>query len=63
MCKKMLSHWQEREHWLKRKTSWPLKKEAWDGERWREMQWFSHPEQIWTVPTRCLECHSVIAIY
>ncbi|EDO34546.1 predicted protein [Nematostella vectensis] len=52
MCRKMLSHWQEREHWLKRNTSWPLKKEVWDGERWLEVQWFWDPDQLWTVPTR-----------
>lgn len=26
MCQKMLSHWKEKEHWLNRDTSWPLKK-------------------------------------
>lgn len=40
MCKKLLSHWDEREHWLGRTTSWPLKKEMWDGKRWLDLQWF-----------------------
>ncbi|XP_048586101.1 uncharacterized protein LOC125568272 [Nematostella vectensis] len=61
MCRKMLSHWQEREHWLKRNTSWPLKKEVWDGEIWLEVQWFWDPDQLWTVPTRCGECLTVIS--
>lgn len=61
MCRKMLSHWYEREHWLKKNSSWPLKKEVWDGERWLKMQWFWDPDQLWTVPTRCVECLAVIS--
>ena len=26
MCKKMLWHWEEKDHWLGRTTSWPTKK-------------------------------------
>lgn len=40
MCRKMLSHWKEKEHWLGRSSSWPLKKEFWDGQRWVDLQWF-----------------------
>lgn len=37
---KMLSHWKERDHWLGKNESWPLKRELWDGERWVDLQWF-----------------------
>ena len=40
MCQKMLSHWNEKEHWHGREESWPLKQEFWDGQRWMELQWF-----------------------
>ena len=31
MCKKMLSHWQGKDHWLGRTLSWAVKNEIWDG--------------------------------
>lgn len=61
MCRKMLSHWDEREHWLKKTTSFPLKKEIWDAERWSQLQWFWDPNQVWTLPTRCVKCLAVIS--
>ena len=61
MCRKLLSHWDEREHWLGRATSWPVKKEMWDGERWLDLQWFWDPDQRWTRPTRCVNCKAIIS--
>ena len=57
----MLSHWEEREHWLGRTSSWPLKKEMWDGQRWVDLQWFWDPNQTWTLPTRCVNCSAIIS--
>jgi len=61
MCKKMLSHWNEREHWLHRDSCWPLKKEIWHGKRWLDLQWFWDPNKNWTLPTRCIHCYVVIS--
>ena len=61
MCKQMLSHWEEREHWLGRTSSWPVKKEIWDGQRWVDLQWFWDPNQTWIVPTRCVNCKAIIS--
>ena len=61
MCRKMLSHWKEKEHWLGRSSSWPLKKEFWDGQRWVELQWFFDPNQTWLLPGRCGNCKAVIS--
>ena len=43
MCRKMTSHWQEKEHWLRRERGWPVKKEIWDGDRFCELSWFWDP--------------------
>ena len=34
MCRKLLFHWEGREHCLGRTLSWPEKKEMWDRQRW-----------------------------
>ena len=56
MCKKMLAHWLEREHWLENSGGWQVKKELWDGKRWAELQWFWNPDSIWALPTCCVYC-------
>lgn len=56
MCKKMLSHWDERDHWLGREEPWPIKKELWHGKRWIELQWFWDPTRTWVVPCSCKHC-------
>lgn len=61
MCKKMLSHWEEKDHWLGRTTSWPTKKEFWDGQRWMELQWFWDPNQTWVLPRRGVNCKAIIS--
>ena len=62
MCKKMLSHWNEREHWLGREESWPLKQEFWDSQRWIDLQWFWDPSKIWPLPTVCVHCSTIISV-
>ena len=65
MCKKMLSHWQEKEHWLEQENSegwgFQCKKEIWDGKRFAELQWFWNPEKEWELPTKCVNCATVIS--
>ena len=61
MCRKLLSHWEERQHWLGRTSSWPLKKEMWGGKRWLDVQWFWNPNQTWTLPARCVNCNAIIS--
>jgi hypothetical protein len=56
MCRKMLSHWNERAHWLGRTESYDNKSELWHGERWVELQWFWDPNTIWVLPTLCPLC-------
>ena len=56
MCRKMLSHWNEREHWLGRTDSYDNKRELWDGKRWVELQWFWDPNSTWVLPTLCTLC-------
>lgn len=60
MCKKMLSHWEEKDHWLGGTTSWPTKKEFWDGQRWVDLQWFWDPNQTWILST-CVTCKTIIS--
>ncbi|CAB3980658.1 Hypothetical predicted protein [Paramuricea clavata] len=56
MCRKMLSHCNERAHWLGRTESYDDKSELWHGERWVELQWFWDPNTIWVLPTLCPLC-------
>ena len=58
----MLSHWNEREHWLGREESWPLKQEFWDGQRWIDLQWFWDRSKIWPLPTVCVHCSTIISV-
>lgn len=62
MCKKMLSHWNRRGHWLGGEESWPLKQEFWDGHWWIEIQWFWDPSKVWPLPTLCVHCTAVISV-
>lgn len=62
MCQKMLSHWNEKEHWLGRKEAWPLKQEFWDGQRWMDLQWFWDPSKVWPLPTLCVHCSAEISV-
>jgi len=51
--KKLLAHWEEKEHWLKRETAWENKNEIWDGDRFRELAWFWDPDASWLLPAVC----------
>ena len=62
MCQKMLSHWNEKEHWLGREESWPLKKEFWVGQRWMDLQWFWDPSKVWPLPALCVHCGAVVSV-
>lgn len=57
MCERMLSHWIEKEHWLDNDEEYPIKKELWDGKRWRDLKWFWNPESQWVLPTSCKHCN------
>ena len=60
-CKKLLSCWYHRDHWLGRVESWPIKKEIWDGKRWCNVQWFWNPSSVFMLPTKCPSCSNVIS--
>ena len=61
LCEKMLSHWKERDHWLGKCESWPLKRELWDGQRWVDLQWFWDPDKTWALPSLCPSCGITIS--
>jgi hypothetical protein len=62
MCQKMVSHWKEREHWLGKNDTWPLKNQIWDGKRWLELQWFWDPNKTWVIPCCCEYCGNTISV-
>ena len=67
MCKKMTTHWEQRDHWISpdRKVGWgyDLKKEFWDGKRFAELSYFWDPNIEWVLPVKCpqLNCGTVIS--
>lgn len=65
-CKKMLSHWFERDHWILQESQdgwgFETKTEIWDGIRFAELQWFWNPEEQWKLPAQCLSCKGVISV-
>ena len=65
-CKKMLSHWFERDHWILQESQdgWGFepKTEIWDGTRFAELQWFWNPEEQWKLPSQCPCCKGVISV-
>lgn len=60
MCKKMMAHWENKEHWIRGIGSNFILKEVWDGSRFNELSWFWNPECSWMLPFRCKFCNSVI---
>ena len=62
MCRKMLSHWYERYHWLGATESFPVKRELWDGQRWCNLHWYWDPKSQWMLPTICPCCKEVIPV-
>ena len=65
-CKKMLSHWFEKDHWLgqENQDGWGFtcKSEIWDGRRFSELQWFWNPEEEWQLPAKCDNCGGVVSV-
>ena len=65
-CKKMLSHWFERDHWILQESQdgwgFETKTEIWDGTRFAELQWFWNPEEQWKLPAQCPCCKGVISV-
>ena len=65
-CKKMLSHWFERDHWILQESQdgwgFETKTEIWDGNRFAELQWFWNPEEQWKLPAQCPSCKGVISV-
>ena len=65
-CKKMLSHWFQKDHWIERESEdgwgFELKKEIWDGNRFAELQWFWNPEEQWKLPAKCRSCKGVVSV-
>lgn len=44
MCKKMMAHWENKEHWIKDVGPNFILKEVWDGSRFNELSWLWDPE-------------------
>ena len=65
-CKKVLSHWFEKDHWLgqENQDGWGFtcKSEIWDGRRFSELQWFWNPEEEWQLPAKCDNCGGVVSV-
>ena len=61
MCYAMLGHWKNRDVWLgKSGPTFPLN-EIWDGERFKEIQWFFDPQAKWPLPHTCRKCdHKIL---
>ena len=57
-CRRMAAHWVEMEHWLESMATDEdrLKKEVWDGARFKELSWFWDPSCEWVLPARCPSC-------
>ena len=61
MCKKMMAHWEEKEHWISGVGPNFTLKEVWDGSRFNELKWFWDPACEWMLPGRCSFCATVIS--
>lgn len=61
MCKKMMAHWNEKEHWNQGVGPNFTLKEVWNGDRFNQLRWFWNPESSWMLPTRCQLCKTVVS--
>ncbi len=61
MCKKMMAHWENKDHWIRGTGPNFTLTEVWDGSRFNELSWFWNPECSWMLPFRCTFCSSVIS--
>ena len=62
MCKKMMGHWKEKEHWIRGMGPFFINKEIWDGSHFNELKWFWDPACKWMLPVRCNFCAAVISV-
>lgn len=62
MCKKMMGHWDEKEHWIKGQGPNFILKEIWDGARFNEISWFWDPDSQWMLPIKCQLCGNILSI-
>ena len=62
MCKKMMAHWDEKEHWIQGEGANFTLKEIWNGERFNELKWFWNPDSHWMLPVKCQYCDNVISV-
>ena len=60
-CQKMTAYWRQKEHWIDGPRREVPYKELWDGERFAELSWFWDPNKQWLLPTRCINCQSIIS--
>ena len=60
MCRKMLAHWMNRDHWISGTGSNSELKEVWGGSRFSELSWFWDPTSKWMLPCRCKCCGTVM---
>lgn len=62
MCKKMMSHWQNKENWIEGVgANVEELKEIWDGARFNELKWFWDPTSKWMLPFKCSFCLCIIS--
>lgn len=62
MSKKMMGHWDEKEHWIKGQGPNFILKEIWDGARFNEISWFWDPDSQWMLPIKCQLCGNILSI-
>lgn len=62
MCKKMMAHWREKDHWIEGEGANFTLKEIWDGERFNELSWFWKPDSEWMLPVKCKFCTNIISV-
>lgn len=62
MCKKMMAHWREKDHWIEGEGANFTLKEIWDGERFNELSWFWKPDSEWMFPVKCKFCTNIISV-
>ena len=62
MCYEMLGHWRNKDSWMgKPGPTFPIK-EIWDGERFKELQWFWNPQSKWPLPHSCSKCDTKLPL-
>ena len=61
-CQQMTAHWRQKDHWLHQNSEdTHTFNEIWDGQRFRELQWFWNPQEKWLLRVRYPHCTEVIS--